>query len=136
MITVRAAPTLPEAAAMLAGERGTRFLAGGTLVMRAINEGDTTISTIVRTTDRAFTAIRVAGSRIEIGAGVTMAGLLANRDVAVLHPAARLVGVLAVRSMATVGGNLFAPAPYGDLATALLALDSAAARARAAPAPC
>jgi CO/xanthine dehydrogenase FAD-binding subunit len=29
-----------------------------------------------------------------------------------------------VRTNATVGGNLFAPAPYGDLAVALLALDA------------
>jgi CO/xanthine dehydrogenase FAD-binding subunit len=126
MIAVRTCATLPDAAAALASERGARFLAGGTLVMRAVNEGDTTIATIVRTTDRAFTAIRIAGGRVEIGGGVTMAALLANRDLAMLHPAARLVGGPAVRSMATVGGNLFAPAPYGDLATALLALDAAA----------
>ena len=30
----------------------------------------------------------------------------------------------AVRAQATVGGNLFAPSPYGDFATALLALDA------------
>ncbi|TIW84920.1 MAG: xanthine dehydrogenase family protein subunit M, partial [Mesorhizobium sp.] len=29
-----------------------------------------------------------------------------------------------IRNMATVGGNLFAPAPYGDFAVALLALDA------------
>jgi CO/xanthine dehydrogenase FAD-binding subunit len=29
-----------------------------------------------------------------------------------------------VRAMATVGGNLFAPSPYGDMAAALLALDA------------
>ena len=35
-----------------------------------------------------------------------------------------MIGGPAVRTMATVGGNLFAPAPYGDLAVALLALDA------------
>jgi CO/xanthine dehydrogenase FAD-binding subunit len=35
-----------------------------------------------------------------------------------------LIGGPAVRTTATVGGNLFAPAPYGDLAVALLALDA------------
>ena len=37
-------------------------------------------------------------------------------------PAARAVGGPAIRTMATVGGNLFAPTPYGDFAVALLAL--------------
>jgi len=123
MIAVRTAPTLAEAASLLR-ERGAHFLAGGTLVMRAVNEGDTGIASIVRTTDRAFTEIRIAGNRIEIGAGVTMARILAHRDLAMLHPAARLIGGPAVRNAATVGGNLFAPTPYGDFATALLALDA------------
>ena len=41
-----------------------------------------------------------------------------------LAKAARAVGGPAIRNMATVGGNLFAPAPYGDFAVALLALDA------------
>ena len=65
-----------------------------------------------------------SAARIEIGAGARMVDILANRDLAFLHPAARIVGGPAVRAMATVGGNLFAAAPYGDLATALLALDA------------
>jgi len=36
----------------------------------------------------------------------------------------RSIGGPAVRTTATVGGNLFAPAPFGDLAVALLALDA------------
>jgi xanthine dehydrogenase small subunit len=36
-----------------------------------------------------------------------------------------VIGGPAVRSMATVGGNLFAPTPYGDFTAALLALDAA-----------
>ena len=53
-----------------------------------------------------------------------MVDILASRDLAFLHPVARVVGGPAVRAMATVGGNLFAPSPYGDLAVALLALDA------------
>ncbi|WP_192385165.1 FAD binding domain-containing protein, partial [Mesorhizobium silamurunense] len=37
------------------------------------------------------------------------------------------VGGPAIRNMATVGGNLFAPAPYGDFTVALLALDASVA---------
>ena len=123
-ITVKTFATLGEAAGALSADRDARFLAGGTLVMRAVNEGDTAVATIVRSTDRGFTQVRPAGARIEIGAGVTMAQILRHAELAFLHPAARAVGGPAVRSMATVGGNLFAPSPYGDFTTALLALDA------------
>jgi xanthine dehydrogenase small subunit len=126
-IAVKTFATLGEAASALAGEREARFFAGGTLVMRAINEGDPAVSTIVRSTDKAFAQVRPAGARIEIGAGVTMAQMLGNRELAFLHPAARAVGGPAIRSMATVGGNLFAPPPYGDFTTLLLALDATVA---------
>jgi CO/xanthine dehydrogenase FAD-binding subunit len=123
-ITVKTFATLGDAAAALASERGARFLAGGTLVMRAVNEGDTSLSTIVRATDRAFADIRPTGARITLGAGATMAQVIATRELAFLHPVARAVGGPAIRNMATVGGNLFAPSPYGDFTVALLALDA------------
>jgi xanthine dehydrogenase small subunit len=123
-ITVKTFASIGEAASALASDRSARFLAGGTLVMRAINEGDASLATIVRATDRSFAEIRPAGARITIGAGATMAQVLAHRELAFLHPAARAVGGPAVRNAATVGGNLFAPAPYGDLTVALLALDA------------
>ena len=123
-VAVKTIATLGEAATALSLERDARFIAGGTLVMRAVNEGDSTFATIVRATDRALALIRSAGGRVEIGAAVSMAQILADRSLAFLHPAARAIGGPAIRSMATVGGNLFAPVPYGDLATALLALDA------------
>lgn len=124
VLEVRTTATLSEAASLLQADRGARFLAGGTLLMRAVNEGDVSFETIVRTTDPVFARLRAGGGRLELGAGVTMAQILASRELAFLHPVARAVGGPAVRTMATVGGNLFAPHPYGDLATALLALDA------------
>jgi CO/xanthine dehydrogenase FAD-binding subunit len=126
-ITVKTFSSLGEAASALQSDRTARFLAGGTLVMRAINEGDVSISTIVRSTDRRFAEIRPAGARVTLGAGVTMAQVIANRELAFLHPVARAVGGPAIRNMATVGGNLFAPSPYGDFTAALLALDATVA---------
>jgi CO/xanthine dehydrogenase FAD-binding subunit len=123
-ITVKTFASLAEAASALASDRGARFLAGGTLVMRAINEGDTLLSTVVRSTERGFAEIRTAGARVTLGAGVTMGQIIANRELAFLHPVARAVGGPAIRNMATVGGNLFAPSPYGDFTAALLALDA------------
>jgi xanthine dehydrogenase small subunit len=123
-LQVKSFGSMSEAAAALASDRAARFISGGTLLMRAINEGDTSIGMLVRSTDASYRQIRGEGSRIEIGAGARMVDILANRDLAFLHPAARIIGGPAVRAMATVGGNLFASAPYGDLATALLTLDA------------
>jgi len=123
-VTVKTFARLTDAAGALSTERGARFLAGGTLVMRVVNEADPTITTLVRSTDPSFLNVAVSAGRIELGAGVTMAAILAERELAFLHPVARGVGGPAVREAATVGGNLFAPSPYGDFAAALLALDA------------
>jgi CO/xanthine dehydrogenase FAD-binding subunit len=123
-ITVKTCATFSEAASALQSDRTARFLAGGTLVMRALNEGDVSISTVVRSTDRGMAEIRPAGARVTLGAGVTMAQIIENRELPFLHPVARAVGGPAIRNMATVGGNLFAPSPYGDFTAALLALDA------------
>lgn len=103
---------------------GTRYLGGGTLVVRAANEGDLSFSTLVRATDPALTAIEVSGGRAKVGASVTMAQVARHPALAMLAGAANAVGGPAVHNMATVGGNLFAPTPYGDFTVALLALDA------------
>ena len=101
---------------------GTRYLGGGTLVVRAANEGDISVSSLVRVTDPGLSQVTVSGGKIRLGASVTMAMIVRHPELAALAPAARAVGGPAIRNMATVGGNLFAPAPYGDFAVALLAL--------------
>ncbi|MEI9424363.1 FAD binding domain-containing protein [Mesorhizobium sp. Cs1299R1N1] len=103
---------------------GTRYLGGGTLVVRAANEGDVSVSSLVRLTAPALSAIAVSGGKVRIGASVTMAEIARHPELGALAKAARAVGGPAIRNMATVGGNLFAPAPYGDFAVALLALDA------------
>ena len=49
-------------------------------------------STVVRATDRALTHLDIASSRITIGAGVTFARVLAERELAFLHPVAGSIG--------------------------------------------
>ncbi|MEP3277287.1 MAG: FAD binding domain-containing protein [Stappiaceae bacterium] len=122
MVRVETFANIAEAAGAMNQE--TRFLAGGTLVMEAVNYGSQRFNRIVRTRDPAMKSISLDSSRIVIGAGVTMADILRNPELSFLAPAARAVGGPAIRNMATVGGNLFAPNPYGDFATALLALDA------------
>src|SRR5262245_23355789 len=123
-VQVKTFGAMSEAAAALTADRTARFFSGGTLLMRAIDEGDTTVGRLVRVADPSYCQIRNEGARITIGGGARMVDILASRDLAFLHPVARVVGGPAVRTMATVGGNLFAPAPYGDFAAALLALDA------------
>jgi CO/xanthine dehydrogenase FAD-binding subunit len=95
--------------------------------MRALNEGDVSIATVVRASDHALGRIDASGPRVTLGAGVTFAKILAERDLAFLHAPARSIGGPAVRNMGTVGGNLFAQNPYGDFTVALLALDASVA---------
>lgn len=123
MVTVTTVDTLQEAAASSAGQ--AVFLGGGTLVMRSVNYGEQTVSELVRLRSAAaLRDIRADGARILIGAAATMSDILRSSDVPFLHPVARQVGGPAIRNMATVGGNIFAPNPYGDFAVALLALDA------------
>ncbi len=122
MTVVETYPTLAEAARAMAG---ASYLGGGTIVMREVNAG-TAAPRIVRTTDATLTDIRLSGEVVTLGAGVTMAQVLAQRDLAFLHPVARLIGGPQVRNMGTIGGNLFAAHPYGDFAVALIALGAKA----------
>ncbi|GIX13628.1 MAG: oxidoreductase [Paracoccaceae bacterium] len=119
-VTVETHASLAEAARAV--EAGATLIAGGTIVMRRVNAGDQRLTRIVRVADPAFARISGGGGTISIGAGATMAAIAAHRDLDFLAPVARQLGGPALRNMATIGGNLFARAPYGDMAVALLAL--------------
>jgi CO/xanthine dehydrogenase FAD-binding subunit len=126
-VTVETHATLAAAAQAMA--RGDAvYLGGGTGVMRLINAG-VVRGRVLRVTDPALREIALAGETVRLGAGVTMAAVAGHRDLAFLHPVARAIGGPAIRVMATVGGNLFAPHPYGDFACALLALGARAVMA-------
>jgi CO/xanthine dehydrogenase FAD-binding subunit len=120
-LALRSCETVREAATALKSA-GARYIGGGTLAVRAANEGELSIETFVRVTDRHLRRIEVTDTTATLGASVTMAEIARHQALAALAPAARAVGGPAIRNMATVGGNLFAPAPYGDFAVALLAL--------------
>lgn len=124
VVSVHTFDQAADAASALSADREAYFYAGGTLLMRGVNEGSRALSTLIRSTDPSLKQIRSSGARVEIGAAATMSDILANRDLAFLHRAAQSVGGPAVRNMATAGGNLFARTPYGDLTTAFLVLDA------------
>ncbi len=122
MITVDTYSSLDEAASGM--DSHSCFMGGGTLIMRDLNYGRQAFRRLVRCTDPQLRTIRNERGRIVIGAAATMSDVIENRDLEFLAPVAAAVGGPAIRNMATVGGNLFAPAPFGDFATALLALDA------------
>jgi CO/xanthine dehydrogenase FAD-binding subunit len=122
-VTIETYATASEAARAMGSD--ARFLAGGTLVMRDVNAGDQSFTRIIRSTDPALTTIRSTGDGMALGASVTLAQVIAHPDLAFLAPVARQVGGPQVRNMGTVGGNLFAPHPYGDFTVALLAMGAA-----------
>lgn len=121
-IDVKSFDSLQQASGALGAS--TRYIGGGTLLMRQVNYGDQSFNQLVQSSDPALKDIRTQGDEIRIGAGVTMAEVLQHSQLQFLADVARSVGGPAIRNMATVGGNLFAPRPYGDMTTALLALDA------------
>jgi CO/xanthine dehydrogenase FAD-binding subunit len=115
-----------KAAALLASDASARFIGGGTLAVRAVNYDDGSISKLVLPDGLGLDRISVEGDRVMLGAAVTMAKIAADARLAYLKPVAVSIGGPAVRAMATIGGNLFAPYPYGDFTVALLALGAEA----------
>lgn len=99
-------------------------LAGGTLAMPLINEGISTPQKVVGLKNAGLNYIDRVDSELIIGATTTLTQMESEEDLPILKDAARAVGGWAIRNMATVGGNLFAPPPGGDFAVALLVLDS------------
>jgi CO/xanthine dehydrogenase FAD-binding subunit len=65
-----------------------------------------------------------ANGTIAIGAATALSQLLKLEAGPMLRDAARNTAAWSIRNMGTVGGNIFAPPPAGDVAVALLALDA------------
>jgi len=121
-LEVQRAESVGAAAKLLAAKSGSRWLAGGTLLIREINAGDTAVQTLLIGDGLGLDRIEFAGTKVTLGCAVSMAAVAAQPELEFLRPVAESIGGPAVRNMATVGGNLFAPYPYGDFAVALLAL--------------
>lgn len=120
-VTLLAAKQARAVPAMQA--KGGVVVAGGTLAVADLNHGQEP-GTLIIIDGLGLDRIEVKGRKVTLGAMVTMARIAADRRLKFLHLVCRSIGGPAVRAMATIGGNLFAPAPYGDMAVALLALDA------------
>jgi CO/xanthine dehydrogenase FAD-binding subunit len=113
-----------EALAHLARDPAAMLLAGGTLLMPAVNTETTGITSLISTRRLGLDDIDVDGDRATIGAAVTLADVGTAGQLAFLTPVTDSIASPPIRNLATVGGNLFAWQPYGDFAVALLALDA------------
>jgi CO/xanthine dehydrogenase FAD-binding subunit len=108
--------SLAEAVELLAQHDGSLLvMAGGTIAMPLINDGISTPDMVMGLRHAGLDYIRRANGSLSIGAMTTLAEMSGY---------ARNTGSWAIRNMATVGGNLFAPPPAGDVAVALLALEA------------
>lgn len=116
--------SLSEAHAALAQD-GARLIAGGTAVMPVVNQGSNAIARLVSLRRAGLSGVRIEGGTATVGAAATLAALDVP-DLAFLRPALDAIASPTIRNMATVGGNLFAKPPYGDLAACLVALDATA----------
>ena len=125
-LDLRRVDTVRVAAETLAGDPMARFLAGGTILMRLVDNDSGTLQRLVPSDGLGLDRIEVASGRATIGAAVTMAKIAAHPGLASVKPVAEGIGGPAIRNMATIGGNLFARSPYGDFAVALLALGATA----------
>jgi CO/xanthine dehydrogenase FAD-binding subunit len=100
------------------------LLAGGTLLMPVVDNEATELRALVSMRRLPLGGIAVKGEKVTIGAATTLSAVGDDQRLAFLKPVIESIASPLIRNLATVGGNLFAPQPYGDLAVALLALDA------------
>jgi 4-hydroxybenzoyl-CoA reductase subunit beta len=104
-------PETVEAAALLLAGKDARLLAGGTDLVTNLRHGiGTPVLLVSLDQARGLRDIAADGDALRIGASVTLARLASDADVALRFPAlaaaAAMVAGPAIRSTATLGGNL------------------------------
>jgi carbon-monoxide dehydrogenase medium subunit len=104
------------------------ILAGGTDLVPKINYYKLKPEVLVYIGNLGLDYIREKNGKLIIGATTSMAQIAASKLVArkahALAQAARQAGTTAIRTAATIGGNLANASPAADLATPLLAMDA------------
>ena len=108
--------------------RKATILAGGTDLVPRINRYELKPEVLVYIGNLGLDFIREKDGRLLIGAATPMAAIVSSRTVArkapALAEAARLAATAAIRSVATIGGNIANASPAADLATPLLSMDA------------
>jgi CO/xanthine dehydrogenase FAD-binding subunit len=110
---------------------GATAMGGGTSLMPWLNDYASPPTALVSLRRTGLAGVHLAGSTVTIGAATTLAQVEHDARLEVLNPVVRSIASVPVRNLATVGGNLFARQPHGDLAVALVALGARVALADA-----
>jgi CO/xanthine dehydrogenase FAD-binding subunit len=105
-------------------DRKALILGGGTLVQPLITLGIDVHDVVIDLDHLALNRIVLENDQVSCGAMVRLAQLAQALPQDYIQAAVASISGPAVRNLATVGGNLFAKPPYGDLATLFLALDA------------
>ncbi|RKQ90230.1 CO/xanthine dehydrogenase FAD-binding subunit [Solirubrobacter pauli] len=109
--------SVDEAAGLLANGEGV-LVAGCTGLYPHLQPDQSIISL----RKAGLSGVETDGDSVRVGATTTLTELA--RAVPFLRESIDSIASPTIRNMATVGGNLFAPQPHGDLAVCLLALDA------------
>jgi len=106
----------------------SRYIAGGTDVMVKVKSGLLVPDALISLRDIPELKNITVGENIHIGAGSTISELIDNEQlqtsVPVLIQAAKRIGSLQIRNVATIGGNIGNCSPCADTAPALLVLEA------------
>ncbi|TDD67576.1 hypothetical protein E1293_37935 [Actinomadura darangshiensis] len=101
---------------------GAKVMAGGTGLMPWLNDHASPPTELVCLRRVGLGTVQVSGTTARLGAATTLSQVERDASLGVLWPVVRSIASVPVRNLATVGGNLFARQPHGDLAVALIAL--------------
>jgi CO/xanthine dehydrogenase FAD-binding subunit len=101
---------------------GAKAMGGGTSLLPWLNDYSSQPTELVSLRRAGLDGVDVDGRSVRLGAAATLARLESDGRLAILNPVVRSIASVPVRNLATVGGNLFAHQPHGDLAVALVAL--------------
>lgn len=124
------APTeVSEATKLLAQHGGKiKILAGGTDVMPQVNYYEIKPEAVLYIGKLGLDYIKEEGGKLIIGAATPTAKIAASRVVAekaaALSQAANASGSVAIRTAATIGGNIANASPAADLVSPLMAMDA------------
>jgi CO/xanthine dehydrogenase FAD-binding subunit len=117
--------SLEEAVGLLAEhDLSLLVMAGGTIAMPLINDGISLPKQVMGLRRAGLNYVNRTNGTVAIGATTTLTQLLDLEAIPMLQEAARNAAGWSIRNLGTVGGNLFAPPPAGDVAVALLALSA------------
>lgn len=119
-------PTSKDKALDLASEHGSSLevIAGGTVMLPQYNDGYKFPERVMGLKEAGLDYIDNSNGKLILGSTLTLNELIEQSDEPILQEAAKHCAGNTVRNQGTVGGNLFAQPPLGDLTVALLALDA------------